>query len=405
MDVTSPHFRRGSPEGADVNKDVLPVVAVVEESERSVKQPEQESRKKEIEGARVLDERLSRLLIQEHLSLGEYDIANKLTELVKEEGRLRELPVKESFSLRNRHDCDWDRVLQLEAQIQAMKDRGDSIEEIQVIENVLHATKVTRSEVAKLFLGDDKQNVESVFKSRDGEAHIFVDGKDIGTATDREPRGHLREWLAGFVAKVLGASHIVPSTIIREVDGKIGSLQAWVDGQPISRTANWGRDIDQEDLQYIAIIDWLLKNGDRHRENFFVGEQGHAYAIDHGFILPLRNAELRSYPLRFFSNQDISSNVIQTLTRADFSDPRLRLLEEAFVFVFGKDEQTAKLFLREFKKCLAELVEKKKFPDYVLPFQDEEDSFAAIAEKAHGKKQKKARFNTTTSMPFRKAKE
>jgi hypothetical protein len=86
-----------------------------------------------------------------------------------------------------------------------------------------------------------------------------------------------REALAYELSEALGWG-LVPPTVIREVDGEIGSAQVWVDG-PAGGVAD---KISDDDRWKGCLFDVISYNTDRHGNNFINGNDGKLYFIDNG---------------------------------------------------------------------------------------------------------------------------
>ncbi len=86
---------------------------------------------------------------------------------------------------------------------------------------------------------------------------------------------------------------IVPPTVIRNINGQIGSLQLFLDHnywQDYSQAFEQRKDEirGNDDWQKIAVFDWILANCERHGHNMMVrttGDENELAAIDHGIIL------------------------------------------------------------------------------------------------------------------------
>ncbi len=89
---------------------------------------------------------------------------------------------------------------------------------------------------------------------------------------------------------------VVPPTLIREVNGEVGSLQLFLDHDYYLNFSNLpGEKIDEAELSSdwhtIAILDWILANCERHWDNMMVDVENPSSiaAIDHGIIFSSYN--------------------------------------------------------------------------------------------------------------------
>ncbi len=79
---------------------------------------------------------------------------------------------------------------------------------------------------------------------------------------------------------------LVPTTVLREIGGKIGSVQLYIENDYMSDEVGWGgrRDIynnlDHETKNLLAIFHYFSGNWDRHYENIIVDFEGRVWAID-----------------------------------------------------------------------------------------------------------------------------
>lgn len=121
----------------------------------------------------------------------------------------------------------------------------------------------------QVFFIDLKDDGSAIFKPLEGEK---------GYLRTRVKRGsyYKRERAAYVVDRFLTLG-LVPPTVIRDLDGKVGSLQEFVpDTNEI-----WAETPKAEELYALGIFDYIIWNSDRHDSNFLV-KDGKIYAIDHG---------------------------------------------------------------------------------------------------------------------------
>ncbi len=91
------------------------------------------------------------------------------------------------------------------------------------------------------------------------------------------------EIVAYELDKLLGLD-MVPPTVVRKVDGDMGSLQLWVaDCQPygdvakkIPQTPSWSHQLSR-----MKLFDSLIQNEDRNAGNFLIDPDWHIILIDH----------------------------------------------------------------------------------------------------------------------------
>jgi phosphoinositide 3-/4-kinase-like protein len=99
---------------------------------------------------------------------------------------------------------------------------------------------------------------------------------------------YLREAAAYRVDRRFGFE-LVPITVIRTIDGDIGSIQKWVELERYFIT-----DYTRLDQARMAVLDYILANTDRHGINWRTQDSARPAAVDNGLCLPRDT----SYPLR-----------------------------------------------------------------------------------------------------------
>lgn len=105
-------------------------------------------------------------------------------------------------------------------------------------------------------------------------------------------KGYTREATAADVINLFGAGRLVPTTVIRDLEGDVGSLQKWVDGTTaIQAAVQFGDTVygDDETFALVAALDFALGNGDRNKSNWMVGPDGRIHLIDHEKSFPETN--------------------------------------------------------------------------------------------------------------------
>jgi len=161
-----------------------------------------------------------------------------------------------------------------------------------------------------------------------------------------------RECAAYLISDSFGLD-VVPPTVIREINGEIGSLQLYLDHDYYQNFSKLmfadipdgeadPTDIAEsgKDWQSIALLDWILANCERHEDNMMVrsGDPKTLAAIDHGIIMsPPNYAEMS---LRGPSLHLTYNGREETPKQIDIPEELIALVEGAYA---KKDELTAKL--------------------------------------------------------------
>jgi len=113
----------------------------------------------------------------------------------------------------------------------------------------------------------------------------FIELKDDGKGIFKT-EGCFNERAAYLIDRFLGFN-LVPPTVIRQVDGDIGSVQEFI---PDTKMADELEDSGwwsykkrcHDELAKMWIFDMIINNKDRHPGNFLVKDKKKIYAIDHG---------------------------------------------------------------------------------------------------------------------------
>jgi SPP1 gp7 family putative phage head morphogenesis protein len=131
------------------------------------------------------------------------------------------------------------------------------------------------------------QRVQGVFKAGDFDnpnnpLYRSTIGVSGGNMADRE--------ILAYQLDELFDLNLVPTTVRRTIDGKPGTVQAWVPGDPIHKAwGGWGQtpsDAPRQQMIDMTMFDFVLGNFDRHGGNALIEKTAdgwNLHAIDHGF--------------------------------------------------------------------------------------------------------------------------
>lgn len=106
-----------------------------------------------------------------------------------------------------------------------------------------------------------------VFKSRAGECQGLRYYIETGTFMYRERAAYLVDRFLSF--------NLVPPTVIREIDGQIGSFQQFIPDAVLGIKVAKDKlmeDPYQQQLMRMWVFDYIIHNSDRHNENFLLHE-------------------------------------------------------------------------------------------------------------------------------------
>lgn len=166
-------------------------------------------------------------------------------------------------------------------------------EELLLTAEVVDAAPVGKGGLrpARVYLRRGDHRVEAVFKS-------VLPGRRLGFW-----ESHQAEVAAYELNKLLGLG-MVPPTVAREVEGRTGSLQLWVDGcrewkesaqEP--PTVEWNQSISR-----MRMFDDLIGNRDRDRGNILIDPWGNIILIDHSRAFIPDKELSKSLPSQFDRN-------------------------------------------------------------------------------------------------------
>lgn len=131
-----------------------------------------------------------------------------------------------------------------------------------------------------------------VWKPKQGESFWLIDY--IGGSM------YKREAIAADLAEIVGLGHLIPTTIIRRQDGRLGSLQQFMDGAK-SGSDFWGSRAkyggNEEDVALAAALDYWLGQTDRHDSNWLITSDNRLKLIDNGCCLINKDAEINNSEL------------------------------------------------------------------------------------------------------------
>ncbi len=136
--------------------------------------------------------------------------------------------------------------------------------------------KELRGGANKVFIVKLADGTMGIFKPKGGEQKRLRDGIETGSFYKRERAAYLVDCFFDF--------DLVPTTVIREINGEVGSFQEFIpDTVPgwngYTKTKSKG-DIEKE-LMKMWIFDLIIWSLDRHGYNFLM-KKNKIYAIDNG---------------------------------------------------------------------------------------------------------------------------
>jgi len=177
-----------------------------------------------------------------------------------------------------------------------------------------------------------KDDGSGIFKPKRGEKKRLrcVEG---GTFYKRERAAYLVDKFLGF--------ELVPPTIIREIEGEVGSFQQYI------QDAKSGYEVDKNEIKMVEMIkmrvfDYIIWNTDRFGSNFLVKGKK-LWAIDNGLSFCRESAANGFFPigLNVLLNQYIPQEVIDKLEKFFSWDDGKKILKDLLLELLDKDEVDA----------------------------------------------------------------
>jgi hypothetical protein len=153
------------------------------------------------------------------------------------------------------------------------------------------AEGITGSE--RVELREGTTSLRAVFKLVDARNEM-VD--KVGDETVRSYADSWKHEVAAYELDKLLGLRLVPTVVERRIDGKRGSLQAWID-RPIARFGDGAPPPDPgpaaDGVHATRLLDYLIYNRDRHVRNLLFGRDWRPIAIDNSisfqpFVRPYR---------------------------------------------------------------------------------------------------------------------
>lgn len=208
-----------------------------------------------------------------------------------------------------------------------------------------------------------KHNSTKEVRFEDGTVGVFHAPTRRGFRKGNIPpsSAYKRDRLTYLVSKVLGLD-VVPPVVIREVDGKLGSMMLFVHGETWGESGLEYSDVDVEEWQRLAILDWLVCHTDRHRNNWLVDDQ--FWAIDNDLTFPEKQeyGEYRGYRSRphWYLSEAGERTVLEELMKLFTPERKEEVLWQ--MARYGLHQRAQDIFVRRWNY----LVDNGELPAYTL---------------------------------------
>ncbi|MCB0393186.1 MAG: hypothetical protein KDD25_01425 [Bdellovibrionales bacterium] len=184
-----------------------------------------------------------------------------------------------------------------------------------------------------------KEYQASVGKKPGGTSEeIYIVEFDGGTKAVFKPEMYLWSSIGELGAyrysRWLGLD-IVPPTVIREIGGKVGSLQLYVESDYFNDKYGWGdrykmyQGLSEEEKIKLSLFHFLIGQWDRHVENILIARNGCVFAIDNECAMNQIRVSYGDYP--FVMNGVFNSAYVDSNEPAEFPFSQVRIVENPTV--------------------------------------------------------------------------
>lgn len=177
---------------------------------------------------------------------------------------------------------------------------------------------------------------------------IFVQLKDDGAGIFKPEFGELpslKEWAGGPLYKRERAAYLVdrflgfglvPPTVIKEIDGKIGSFQEFINDAKSSYEVETSKHMSE--MKKLWVFDFIIWNPDRHGGNFlFDKDEKKLHAIDNGIAFGKSSFN----PNEEFYNQPIPEEFKEKIKNFSSSEDKKSILKDLLEELLSKEEVEA----------------------------------------------------------------
>jgi hypothetical protein len=181
-------------------------------------------------------------------------------------------------------------------------------------------------------------NEKSLLKLKDDGSIIFkpAEGEDNDYGDDC-----YRKERAAYVVDRFLSFELIPPTVIREVEGRVGSAQEFIDNAPAYSAADPERRFEANNSNErigLYILDYIIYNWDRGSGNWLVGDD-RIYAIDHGYtfsdIVSRSTHTIRTDPV------SVPSVFMEKIENLLSSEKKLLALRDRLLKLLSRDEVDA----------------------------------------------------------------
>lgn len=179
----------------------------------------------------------------------------------------------------------------------------------------------------RIFFVKLENNKLGIFKPSSEEMPDLRSGIEGGTYFKRERAAYLVDRFLDF--------NLVPATVIRKIDNKIGSFQEFI---PNAHRPSYVEDMPWAKLKKLWIFDYIIWNSDRHRGNLLLDKKGkNVYAIDNG--LSFGGDFLKTF--KEFFTQPVPGEIREKIKQFSSSEGKKSILKNLLEELLPKNEVVA----------------------------------------------------------------
>lgn len=176
-----------------------------------------------------------------------------------------------------------------------------------------------------------KDGGKGIFKPQEGEDFWLREHVKGGEYYKRERASFLVDKFLGF--------NMVPTTIIREVEGRVGSMQEFVPNAKSGLEMNEEeREANAAEFYKLGVLDFIIWNSDRARHNYLATENK-IHAIDNGLSF---GKDVMVIPeVNFLVNHKAPAELIQNLDTFSAGSEWGELLKKNLLELVSEEEAEA----------------------------------------------------------------
>lgn len=189
-----------------------------------------------------------------------------------------------------------------------------------------------RTKTNPQYVNIEGRPLPALYKPRRREIRVR-EGLDIGDMTGREVLAYAIDRSAGL--------DVVPTTVLRDGPEGLGIVQDWKVGESAEAVADPMAEKHHAELSKIAVLDFLIRNSDRHGNNWLVSPDGKHRAIDNGMSFSRQKNHFdqgMSYVMDTVKGQALSAEVQAGLRQLTESPQVLAALEKSFKVLLGDED-------------------------------------------------------------------